>query len=121
MVFALFYSTVVQGDKFVLPCLKIRIVNVQKVIDVPRSRIKSLDNISLIVMVKRIHKIFFFRSSIKINQQREGRNVYPSGFQILVCKLTWFPMVYKYHPGDRIRHLCNFVFLLDLSSMVNFL
>ena len=31
-------------------------VNVQKVIEVPRSRIKGLDKISLIVMVKRIHE-----------------------------------------------------------------
>ena len=38
---------------------KIRIVNVQKVIEVPRSRIKGLDNISLIVMAKRIHEISF--------------------------------------------------------------
>ena len=35
---------------------KIRVVNVQKVIEVPRSRIKSLDNISLIILVKRIHE-----------------------------------------------------------------
>ena len=35
---------------------KLRIANVQKVIEVPRSRIKSLDNISLIVMVKSIHQ-----------------------------------------------------------------
>ena len=38
---------------------KIRIVNVQKVIEVPRSRIKGLVNISLIIMVKRIHEISF--------------------------------------------------------------
>ena len=35
---------------------KIRVVNVQKVVEVPRCGIKSLDNISLIIMVKRIHK-----------------------------------------------------------------
>ena len=38
---------------------KIRIVNVQKVIEVPRSRSKGLDNISLILMVKRIHEVSF--------------------------------------------------------------
>ena len=38
---------------------KIRIVNFQNVIEVSRSRIKSLDNISLIVMVKRINEISF--------------------------------------------------------------
>ena len=38
---------------------KIRVVNVQKVIEVPRSGIKSLDNISFIIMVKRIHGISF--------------------------------------------------------------
>ena len=39
--------------------VKISIVNVQTAIEVPRSRIKSLDNISLIVMVKRINEISF--------------------------------------------------------------
>ena len=55
----LLYSTVVQGDKLFDHAFKIEVVNVQKVIEVPRSRIKSLDNISLIVMVKRIHEVSF--------------------------------------------------------------
>ena len=38
---------------------KIKVVNVQKVIEVHGSRIKSLDSISLIIMVKRIHEISF--------------------------------------------------------------
>ena len=38
---------------------KIRVVNVQKVIEVLGSRIKSLDNISLIFMHKEIHAISF--------------------------------------------------------------
>ena len=49
----LLYSTVVQGNKvgqLVDHAFKIIVnVNVQKVIKVPRSRIKSLDNVSLIV------------------------------------------------------------------------
>ena len=40
----LFYSTVVQGGVNLFDhAFKIRIVNVKKVIEVPRSRIKSLD------------------------------------------------------------------------------
>ena len=47
-----------QVDKFD-HTFKIRVVNVQKVIEVPRSGIKSLDNISLIIMVERFHEISF--------------------------------------------------------------
>ena len=46
--------------------IKIRIVNVQKVIEVPRSQIKSL-----IVMVKRIHEIFFTVSFENIDGRTE--------------------------------------------------
>ena len=58
---------------------KIRIVNVQKVIEVRGSRINSIDNTSLIAMVKR-----------KINQLRERRNLYLSEFQQLFVRITWF-------------------------------
>ena len=37
----------------------VRVVDVQNVVEVPGIRIKSLDNISLIVIVKRIHEISF--------------------------------------------------------------
>ena len=51
MLFALFNCSSGGGGVNLLDdALKIRIVNVQKVIEVPRRRIKSLDNISLIVM-----------------------------------------------------------------------
>ena len=40
----LLYSAVVQGEKLFDNAFKIWIVNVQKVIDVPRSRIKNLKN-----------------------------------------------------------------------------
>ena len=54
----LLYLTVVQGENLFDHAFKIRIVNVQKVIEVPGSR-KGLDNSSLIVMVKRIHEVSF--------------------------------------------------------------
>ena len=50
---------------------KIRIVNVQKAVEVHGSRIKSLDNTCLVDMIKRI-SLNLFRSSIKINQLRES-------------------------------------------------
>ena len=54
MLFALFNCSSGGGGVNLLDdALKIRIVNVQKVIEVPRRRIKSLDNISLIVIVKK--------------------------------------------------------------------
>ena len=81
----LHYSTVVQGGGVNLfdPDFKIRTVNVQKVIEVPRSRIKSLDNISLIFIAKRIHELSF------VTVQKIGGNLFPSGFQQSVC-ITWF-------------------------------
>ena len=56
-------------DNLIELTFKIRFVNVQKVIEVPGSRFKSLHNVGLIFMVKRIHETF--RNSIKINQLYE--------------------------------------------------
>ena len=56
------------------------VINAQKIIEVPRSRIKSLNNINFIVMVKRI----LFRCNIRENQLQEGCILYPSEFQYLI-------------------------------------
>ena len=70
------------------------VVIVQKV-EILRSRIKRLDNISLIIMVKRNQEISFCQ--YKINQLLKVRNLYPLEFQQFVC-ISWS----KVYPGDRI-------------------
>ena len=53
---------------------KIRVVNVQKVIEVPGSRIESLDNISLIIMVTRIHeKVQVGKDQEKAQSEKDSR------------------------------------------------
>ena len=64
---------------------KISIVNVQKVIEVPRSRIKGLDNTSLIGMVKRINEISF----VAVNQL-QGEKFVPIGIPT-ICRYNLVP------------------------------
>ena len=68
---------------------KIRIVNVQNVIEVPRNRIKGLDNIGLIVMVKRIHEIsFVYRVEKSYVDKLVARN--PLHFNLLSTSPEFF-------------------------------
>ena len=55
----MFIHTSSGGINLIDYAFKIRTVYVQKVIEVPGSRIKSLDDIRLIFKVMRIHEIYF--------------------------------------------------------------
>ena len=87
---------------------RIRVVNVQKVIEVPRSGIKSLDNISLIIMVKRIMVISVIggtREGVEDNALKEWKRSIFTIVDKRIKLITYNTPNYDYH--KKIRNYIN--------------